>query len=74
MTIHTTKGDMITPAEYWWNHLSYLQREFILSRIKLGNTNIHTPIHAIAFTEKRWADKEGWPADVYNTQDHLPLL
>lgn len=59
---HDISYNPMSAAEFWWIHLSYEQREFISSRIKVSD-NIQVPLYKIAYTDKRWADKEGWPID-----------
>jgi hypothetical protein len=64
----------MSAAQFWWNHLTYAQREFImkhvppLSFIQSGpNTKHYSSVVEYAFAKQHWHKMDGWPATPMRT-------
>lgn len=52
---------MVSAAEFWWNHLTYKQRTFIMDHVVDADILCaNVPEHAYK-TSGQWHKMEGWP-------------
>lgn len=53
----------MSAAEFWWNHLTFLQRQFI--HMILDNMKLHESVNRIDYAYEKssmWKTVEGWPS------------
>lgn len=62
---------MMTDQDYWWNHLSYEQRVFILDWYETHleyKDMLFTAVQKDAYeNHERWHTMAGWPESVMRT-------
>ena len=52
----------VDAAQFWWNHLTYAQRIFIVQNLDNSTILCVNAAHEAYKTSELWKQLEGWPA------------